>query len=78
MDLKKQMKIVTFTMIFAVTIYLLPSITQAFSTPESWYFGDVELGSTSRATVTISTSSTENILTSKTRDEDATMPIHFR
>ena len=62
MDLKKQMKIVTFTMIFAVTIYLLPSITQAFSTPESWYFGDVELGSTSRATVTISTSSTEKVI----------------
>jgi hypothetical protein len=62
MDLNRNMKIVRFTMIFAVAICLLPSITQAFSTPESWYFGDVEMGSTSRATMTISTSSTENII----------------
>ena len=62
MDLNRNMKIVTFTMIFAVAICLLPSITQALSTPESWYFGDVELGSTSRATVTLSTSSKENVI----------------
>jgi len=61
MDLKEKIKIVTFTMIFAVTIDLFPSLTQAFNTPESWYFGKVELGSTSEATVTISTSSTENV-----------------
>lgn len=62
MDLNRNMKIVTFTMIFAVAICLLPSTTQAFSTSELYDFGDVELGSTSRATVTISTSSIENVI----------------
>ena len=72
MDLKKQIKIVTFAMIFVVTICFLPSITTAFSTPESWYFGDVEVGSTSRATVTISSSSTEKVILTALRLQNGT------
>ena len=59
--LQRNFKVMTFIMFFTITLSFFPSLAQAIEPPVSYDFGEVELRSTSKTAVSISTSSNGNV-----------------